>query len=132
MQQIIDEFGQSYTIDETTKKLYLYSNKRKSATYSAEIVKDGKNSGFWTNYKSEEIVTDFFAKLKTFCSPVIMDYAKMVEYNATKRDPDNILWNVVVKYVKEHESDFFDKYGDFKKNVPDLLEVIPNWEKYLK
>lgn len=132
MKEIIDEFGQQYVINEVFQKLYGYCNKKKKATYCAPIVENGKTLNSWTNYISEEIVTDLEAKLKIFLSPVNGQYASMVEYYASKNDPDGILWNEIVKYVKEHESDFFDKYGDFKRHIPVLKEVIPNWEDLIK
>ena len=132
MKEIIDEFGQKYVINEASQKLYGYCNKKKRATYSAPIVENGETLNSWTNYITEEIVTDLEAKLTIFLSPVNEQYAHMVEFNSTKHDPGNTLWNEVVKYVKEHESDFFDKYGDFQRNIPVLKEVIPNWEDLIK
>ena len=132
MKNIIDEFGQPHAIDETTRKLYAYSNKKKRATYCAQIVENGKHTRFWTSYISEEIVTDLEPKLRIFLSPVNEQYARMVVFNSTIHDPDNVLWNEVVSYVREHESDFFDEYGDFRRNVPVLKEVIPNWKELIR
>lgn len=48
----------------------------------------------------------------------------MVEYRASKNDPDGKIWNKILAYVKEHGSEFFDENGDFKKKIPDIKELI--------
>ena len=48
-------------------------------------------------------------------------YNKAVDYDADKNDPERTLWKKIVDYVKENESAFFTKKGDWKKKI-DITE----------
>lgn len=44
-------------------------------------------------------------------------YAVVVRFNASKNDPEKIIWNRIVKYVSSHPTEFFDQWGDWKKDL---------------
>lgn len=100
----------------TQKKLYSYNNDLKKITYNAEIVENEKPSGFWTDYEESGVVEDIEERLQTWNNRVKLEYAAEVKFNAPKNDPDGEMWEKFVKYVKDHENDFFTKSGDFKKD----------------
>lgn len=121
---VTDEFGRKVDIDNSTQKLDSYNNKLCRAVYNAEIIENGKTTGFWTNYTVSATIDEIEPRLRVFGSPVNAQYAEMVEYRASKNDPDGKIWNKILAYVKEHESEFFDENGDFKKKIPDIKELI--------
>lgn len=83
--------------------------------YNAEIIENGVHTRFWTNYIEDGIVSDLEQKLKKWNNTLLYVYAKAVNFKSSEVDPDRVVWNKLVSFVKEHEGDFFDKYGDFKK-----------------
>ena len=121
---ITDEFGRKVDVDDSTQKLDSYNNKLGRAVYNAEIIENGKTTGFWTNYTVSAIIEELEPRLRVFGSPVNVQYAEMVQYHASENDPDGKIWNKILTYVKEHESEFFDDNGDFKKNIPDIRELF--------
>lgn len=114
---IIDEFGRELEVDKDTQKVYLFDNKKKTITYSAQIVKNGKATQFWTKYQAEGIVDDVEVKIKSYGNPVILRYAAAIGFNSAKNDSDNKIWNKVVQYVKEHPKEFFTKEGNWRKHI---------------
>lgn len=124
MKKIIDEFDRELYIDEDTQKLYSFCNKDKKIVYNAEIIENGVHTGFWTNYIEDGIVSDLEQKLKKWNNTLLYVYAKAVNFKSSEVDPDRVVWNKFVSFVKEHEGDFFDKYGDFKKKFVITEEQI--------
>ncbi len=54
---VIDEFSNTVTVDYDNKKLYNYSNKDEIIYYNAEIIEDGKPTGFWTNPFAPDVMS---------------------------------------------------------------------------
>lgn len=88
IKEVRDEFGVLQVVDEEKRKIYDYCNRRKIVTWNAPIVEDGQDS-----------------------------YAVVVRFNASKNDPEKIIWNRIVKYVSSHPTEFFDQWGDWKKDL---------------
>lgn len=124
MKKIVDEFDRELYIDDTTQKLHSFSNRDKKIIYNAEIVENGIHTGFWTNYTEDGIVSDLEQKLKKWNNTLLYIYAKAVGFKSSETDPDKAVWNKFVSFVKEHEEDFFDKHGDFKKKFVITEEQI--------
>lgn len=123
---VINEFGQTCQIIEETRRLYCYNNKAKKITYNAEIIENGKPSGFWTNYEEAGTVDDISERLQTWNNTIRFTYAKAVGFNSPKNDPDGEKWKKVIEYVKNHENEIFTKTGDFRKKM--LIDPL----KFLK
>lgn len=121
---IVDEFGRTFQINEETKKIYNYSNAKKRIKYSAEIVENGKPSGFWAYYEEPGTVDDIADRLKTWNNAILLIYSESVGFNAPENDPDRQKWEKVVDFVKAHENEIFTKTGDFrKKHLIDLKKI---------
>ena len=122
--EVTDTYGEKRIVDEDTRKLYTYNNKKKKATYTVKEV----GSDFWCDYILDEEVTDIEAKMKVWNSRILLAYARNVKYNSNKYDPDNEIWDDLVKHVKENEDRYFDEYGDYKENYivtdEDIREIM--------
>lgn len=117
MKNIINVYGKNFTVDESTQKLISYNNKAKQIVYNAEVVENGKNTGFYTDYIENGTVEEIEERLKMWDNPVRLIYAFLVDFDSTKNDPDKKIWNDCVEYVKNHESEFFTKGGDWKHRI---------------
>ena len=117
MKKINSLYNGKVFIDESTRKLVSYDNAKKRAVYSAKIVENGETTIFGADFIENEIVTDVEARLRAFGSPVNIFYAKLVNFNSDKYDPDNKIWNIIVDYVKSHENEFFFKNGNLRKRI---------------
>lgn len=116
-QQVTDIYGKDVEIAFDTKKVYLFNNKLKEITYSAQVVENGELTQFWTDFKEEGIVTDIETKIKTFGNVVAYSYAVAVDFDSDSNDPDKMIWKEVVEYVEKNQSEFFTKTGDWKKQI---------------
>lgn len=128
IKKVIDEFNREVEIDENTRKLYSFSNKNKKIVYNAEIIKDGKNSGFWTNYTESGTVDSLEEKLNAWNNRLLFLYSSTVGFYASKNDPDKSIYNSFLEVVKENEDKFFTKSGDFRKKFliseAEILKMI--------
>lgn len=115
IKRVIDEFNREVEIDESTRKLYSFSNKDKKITYNAEIVENGKNTGFWTNYTESGTVDSLEEKLKMWNNGLLLTYSVIVGFKASENDPDREMYNAFVEIVRQNEDKFFTKKGDFRK-----------------
>lgn len=102
-------------IDEETRKLYTYSNKSRTITYSAEIVENNKGTGFWTNYTENGTVDSIEERLKVWNNKILLLYAASVGFKASENDPKKDKYNKIVYFVKANPEKFFTKTGDFCK-----------------
>ena len=126
IKEVVDKFGRKCQIDEDTRKLYSYNNKAKKISYNAEIIENGKPSGFWTTYEERGTVDEINERLKTWNNVIICAYAEAVDFNAPGNDPDREKWEKVVEYVKDNEDEIFTKTGDFRKSYLIDPEKIKN------
>lgn len=116
-QTVTDVYDREVEIAVNTKKVYLFNNKIKEITYSAQIVENGELTQFWTDFKEEGVVTDIETKIKAYGNVVAFLYAQKVGFDSETNDPDKKIWKEVVKYVEENQSEFFTKAGDWKKRI---------------
>ena len=133
MKNVTNIYGQKLTIDETTQKLYSYNNDKKVVVYNAEVIDNGENSGFYTDYIENGIVENIEERMSAWNNPIKLIYAVIVDFNASKNDKDRRIWKACVEYVKNHESDFFTKSGNWKKRIKAArnrmeLEIVDNKE----
>lgn len=112
--KIIDEFGSEVIIDEDSRKIYSYSNKKQIITYSACIIENNAPTDFWTNYTVNGTVTDLEDKLRVWNNILLGGYSKAVDFDSQKNDPDKKIWKKFVEQIRNEEDKYFDKYGDFK------------------
>ena len=126
--EVIDTYGRKCQIDENTKKMQCYNNKKKKIIYNAEIIEGEKNSGFWTTYEEPGTVDDIAERLRTWNNAILYIYAESVGFNAPENDPDGKKWQKVVDFVKEHKNEIFTKSGDFRKkyliDLNDIKKII--------
>lgn len=122
--KVIDEFGREVEIDETTKKLYSYNNKKREIIYNAQIIENGMPSDFWTNYTENGIVDSIEERLKMWNNKILFLYALSVDFNALENDPNKEKYNKLLDFVKENMDKFFTKTGDFRaKFLVDKNEI---------
>ena len=121
MKEVRNIWGEKVTIDELNQKLHSYRNAAGGIRYNAEILIDGKPTGFYTDYIELGTVNDIEERLTILDNIVHNQYNKAVDYDADKNDPERTLWKKIVDYVKENESAFFTKKGDWKKKI-DITE----------
>lgn len=121
VKEIIDVYGEKQLIDESTRKMVNYKNAEQKIRYSARIVEDGKLIDFWTDYFEDGTVDELEPKLRVWNNAVLAGYSEYVGYNSIDNDPDDKIWNDLVKHVKEHESEYFDENGDWLPNR--LIEI---------
>lgn len=115
IKNIVDEFNRELQIDEDTRKLYSYSNKSHTITYGAQIVENGKYTGFWANYTENGTVDSIEERLRVWNNKILLLYAASVGFNASENDPDKEKYDKIVEYVKANPEKFFTKTGDFRK-----------------
>lgn len=112
--KVVDEFGREVEIEESTRKLYSYNNKKRKITYNAQIVENGELTGFWTNYTENGTIDSIEERLKTWNNKILLLYASSVDFKATENDPNKEKYNKIVEYVKVNADKFFTKTGDFR------------------
>jgi hypothetical protein len=115
MKSVIDEFGKETVVDDQNRRLYTYNNSKKEIVYNAEVMENGKGTGFYVNYIEKGTVSDIEEKLKTWNNRLLLLYAATVGFKASENDPDKKIYNKLIQYVKENEDKFFTKGGDFRK-----------------
>ena len=121
------DYGGLKVVDTTTRKIYTYCNRMKCVTYNAQEVVNGKPTNFFVNYTDRDTVDDISQRVMTWNNPVKTAYAHAVQYFASKNDPDSSLWNKIIDYVTNHPDQFFDEYGDWKKNLVITQEQIKSY-----
>ena len=115
IESVKDVYGRNLEIDAETRKLYSFSNKDEKIVYNAEIVENGKKTGFYTDYAVSGKVESIEEKLKQWNNALLYCYASAVNFRASENDPDKEIYSKFVKFVKENEDAFFTKTGDFRK-----------------
>lgn len=132
--EVIDEYGDAQLIDESTREIYDYNNSKRKITYSAIKAPWSDEASYPSScdYVEEGTVDDIEERMKTWNNPIKFLYASMVGFNASKNDPDNKIWDTFVEYVKNHESEFFTKKGDWKQRIQAVknrmeLELVNNF-----
>lgn len=117
MKKVRDEFGVLQVVDQEKRKIYDYCNRKKIVTWNAPIVEDGQDSHFWCLYQEKGTIEEIEMRMQTWRNGIKLAYAVMVKFNASENDPEKIIWNRIVKYVSSHPTEFFDQWGDWKKDL---------------
>ena len=117
LKQVIDEFGRVLTIDEETRKVYLFSNKDKVITYSAQVVENGKHIQFFVRYDEVGTIDNIADKVQSFGNVFSAVYASVVNYNQAANDPDRKIWKEMLNKLEEKQDVFFTKNGDWKAKI---------------
>ena len=117
IKEVRDEFGIIRLVDEEKRKIYDYSNRKKIVTWNAPMVEDGQDSHFWCSYQERGMIAEIDTRMQTWRNGVKLAYAVAVKFNASENDPEKIIWNRIVKYVSSHPTEFFDQWGDWKKEI---------------
>lgn len=110
---ITNKYGEKVQVDTSTQKLYDYSNKNHKIVYNVEIVENGKNTGFFTDYEAEGTVDDIQERLKKWNNKLILLYSASVDFDKHKNDPDGKIFKRFVETIENNQNLFFDKSGDF-------------------
>ena len=116
VKRVVDAYNRMVDIDEGTKKLYSYDNDKQIVTYNAEIVEDGKRTGFWTEYSETGTVDDIETRLSVWNNKVSLIYSASVGFNAAEKDADKAKWKKLVQHVSEHPDTFFTASGNFRSS----------------
>lgn len=131
--EVTDTQGERLKVDVSTQKIYNYNNKEALIEFSAEIVENGIGTGFWTNYITSGKVENVEDRINVWNGVVKLAYAASVNFNASKNDPDGKIKARLIEYVRNHEEEFFDEYGDFKeeliisdKIIKEMVKVMEN------
>lgn len=123
--EVKDVFGEEVTVNDETKKLTYYNNKDKIIRYNAQLIENGELTGFWREFEVVGTIDNIEEKLEMFGNPVKHYYAEAMNFDAKKNDPEGKIWNSFVEAVKENESHFFTKKGDWRKYVSNF-EILTN------
>lgn len=115
--KVVNIYGQEVEILVDSKKVYDFNNKKKEVTYNAKSVKNGEVTQFWETYIEEGVVTDLETKVKAFGNPFALLYAVAVDFNRSKNDPDDEIWNAMFSRLQANEKHFFTKEGDWKQRI---------------
>lgn len=101
-----------------TKKMIYFNNTKKVVVYNAEIVEDGKKTGFYCDFEQRGIVDDIEVKLNSTHNNVKWFYVfELVHERPYAYDFDGEIWHKVEDYVKENPSQFFYKNGNWRKHL---------------
>ena len=117
------------SVDSDSKKTYTFNNEEKKITYCANLVNDrSEPTIFWTEFEVKGTLDNVNEKLTSFtanCALVKLYYT----VNSITKDSQEFkqLVEHCLKYVKDNQTLFFRKSGDFKKNQPTI-----NWLEVLK
>ena len=115
LKKVTDWSGRECIIDEESRKLAGYNNRKHIVKYNARIIENGDPTQFWTDYTEEGTVDDLEERLQKPGNVIQIIYAKRVKYNAGLNDPDGKIWKELVEKVRKREDVFFTKDGDFRK-----------------
>lgn len=61
-----------------------------------------------------KVVTNVDMRLRSALNPIRFLYGDYIMHDAEANDPKGEKWNKICEWVKSHEDDVFDEYGDFK------------------
>ena len=117
------------SVDSDSKKTYTFNNAEKKITYCANLVNDrSEPTIFWTEFEVKGALDNVNEKLTSFtadCALVKLYYT----VNSITKDSQEFKQLVEhgLEYVKDNQTLFFKKSGDFKKNQPKI-----NWLEVLK
>lgn len=116
MKKVIDVYGRECFVDETNQKLLSFDNKLKKVRWSAEVFRNGELSESWTDYIEEGTIDDFELRFEAMDNPFCFEYAIIVNFHASRNDPNKEIWNALKEYAYKNQDLVFDKYGNFKKS----------------
>ncbi|MGG6839140.1 UNVERIFIED_CONTAM: hypothetical protein KB581_08865 [Streptococcus canis] len=119
--EVVDVYERTVIVDKSTRKLVEYSNKDKKITYSA-MMYDEENDFvdyFWTRYIEAGVIDDVELKLHAR-RPVIQN---VFNCSISKLGND-ITLEILESYIKNNQSKFFTKKGDWKKNSRKTMERL--------
>ena len=131
--EVTSVYGDTKLIDESMKKIYNYNNSKRTITYNV-ITAPLSNEPcmpMYCEYTEDGTINDIEDRLNAWNNPVKLTYALMLGFNASKNDPNKKIWDTCVEYVKNHESEFFTKNGDWKQRIQAAknkmeLEIVKN------
>ena len=133
--EVTSTCGVAKLIDDSMREIFDYNNSQRKITYNVITtpISDEPSLPFYCDYVEEGTVDDIEERMGTWNNPIKFLYASMVGFNASKNDPDNKIWDTFVEYVKNHESEFFTKKGDWKQRIQAVknrmeLELVNNLE----
>ena len=136
IKEIIDLYGRTLEIDDDQKAMISFDNKAKKIIYSSKIIENGAPCVFWTDFVEEGRVENVAEKVKSHSNFVKNTYAKFVDYNSKKNDPQQELFAETIKFVEKNNGVFFTKIGDFRrqnrKAVALLEEFLKNYQATTK
>lgn len=111
---IIDMYsGEQVNVYYSERRLLAYDNSKRVAVYSAEAVE----GGFFVDFIETKEITDIDERINSMHNPLKAVYAAAVRCHASANDPDRARWKKIVDRVKSNPSLFFNKKGDFRKNI---------------
>lgn len=110
---VTNKYGEKVQVDTSTRNLYDYSNKNHKIVYNAEIVENGKNTGFFTDYEAEGTVDDIQERLKKWNNKLKLLYSTAINFDKPKNDPEGKIFKKFVEIIENNQDFFFDKNGDF-------------------
>lgn len=122
--EVLDVYGDKVCVDESARKLLSFDNKTRRIMWSAPVCENGEQGWAWTDYVEDGVIEDIDLKMTAHMNPAKTAYAYLVNFDSSKYDPDNKVWNKIVEYVKTQQEKYFDEYGNFRSGVKDDYKVL--------
>lgn len=127
IKNVVNEFGERVDIDYDTRKLWSYDNDKKRVTWNAEIVEEGKGIDFWTTFNEKGTIESLEERCRV--GHPLGIYAQVVNYYASKNDPDRVIYKKMIEKVRAHEDWFFTKSGNHRDHLePEVIEYLKDYE----
>ena len=128
--KIKNMYNEVVEVNDAKAKVHQFNNEKNFIIYNAPIVENGKETGFYTDYKILGLVTDIETKIKSFGNKVALVYATEINFNQDKNDPKKYKWDAMLGFVKTNEEKFFKKSGDFRIRIS--KDVLDGLKKVIK
>lgn len=111
MKKVIDVYGRKVIVADEQKQMVSYRNEEKMIRFNAEIVEEGRRTGFFTDYAETGVVSNLEQMVS---QSMKIFYPAAVGYAASDNDPDGEIYGRMAAYIRENQDIFFKKNGDLK------------------
>lgn len=121
LETVVDEFGKKIIIDKSTKIVKNYSNKDKTVSYQA-MKYDEKHDFvdyFWADFKQTGTIDDIELKIN-----IKRNIINSAFKNHISKLSDNLTIEMLKDFIKNNQSQFFTKKGDWKQNALNTIKKL--------
>ncbi len=124
LKSVISRLGTEAIVDENTRALYDYDNKKRKIMYTAQAVENGEYINTWITYIEDGTVNTLEERLTKFQNPLYAAYTEFVKYDRKKSDPDGRIYEEFLNEIREKEDLFFTEDGNYRNKFCVTIDLF--------